>query len=148
MMITLILYKWSIMCGLDSTGLGLSPLVGCSECDNESPSCANIRPFAPLVTSEEARAPQNLLDGCIVSKPIRKHCKTYWLRETDLCNLLMYVIESIIKISATSLLFAWFTYNSLHVCTTDSHHEWKNRLFNIIPHPIPVFFILLVCMEL
>lgn len=77
MMITLILYKWSIVCGLDSTGLGWSPLEGSSDHDNESPSCANIRPFAPLVSSEEARAPQNLLDGCIVSKPIRKHCKTY-----------------------------------------------------------------------
>ena len=73
-----------------------------------------------------------LVYGCIVSKPIRKHYKTYWLRETDLCNLLMRVIESTVRISTTFLLFAWLTYHSLHVCTTDSRHEWRNTFFNII----------------
>jgi len=41
--ITLILYKPIIMCGLDSRGLSWSPLVGCLEHDIESPGCANIQ---------------------------------------------------------------------------------------------------------
>ena len=41
--ITLILYKPIIMCGLDSSGIGWSPPVGCLKHDNESPGCANIQ---------------------------------------------------------------------------------------------------------